>query len=121
MCTSAARSAHNGASTYCGEVTDTYIDIGNILFQRWTEVDYTDGSYNQGQGPGEGGSGGPTFWGGTAYGIHTHCDTGDLCHRGFIYQVRYLHQALKNHNSDAKMLCDLDGNGTNMGTKCEPS
>lgn len=102
-------------------MVDEYIDIGNVLLQRWTKIDFADGQFPSGNGPGKGGSGAPAYWGNTAYGIQTGCDSVPACRYGFIYQVRYLHAALEAYNSDARMLCDDDGDGDNMGVKCVPS
>lgn len=121
LCISGSPASANGASTYCGEVIDEYVDTGNVLFQRWTKLDMTKGRFNQGIGPGQGGSGSPAFWGGTAYGNFTACLDLPDCKTAYVYQVRYLWNALKAYSSDAKMLCDNDGNRYNMAVKCEPS
>ena len=84
---------------------------GQVTFAEWSET-WLDGLDLKPA---------PAYWGNTAYGIQTGCDSVPACRYGFIYQVKYLHAALEAYNSDARMLCDDDGDGDNMGVKCVPS
>lgn len=54
VCAAASPAAVNGASTYCGEVIDPITNAFGIDsgFQRWTEVDFTQGDYHQGKSGG---------------------------------------------------------------------
>lgn len=113
VCVAASPAAANGASTYCGEVIDpitdsTGTDTGSYL--RWTEVDFTQGDYNQGMSGGLGSSGGPVFYGGVVYGLFSrvsncNSDGSGPCTPARYYRIGSMKVAMEAASADVKFIC----------------
>ncbi|MGH7482066.1 MAG: hypothetical protein ACRELV_07915 [Longimicrobiales bacterium] len=111
VCAAASDASVNGASTYCGEVIDSVTNYagGESGSLRWTEVDYTQGSFNKDKSGGAGSSGGTIFYAGFVYGMQSHASncpsSGGSCTPARYYRVSGVMLAMGAVSSDVKFIC----------------
>ncbi|HEX2765320.1 MAG TPA: hypothetical protein VHR55_01570 [Candidatus Limnocylindria bacterium] len=113
VCNAASPAAVNGASTYCGEVTDNITNAwgDDVGYTRWTEVDYDQGLYHKGYSGGPGSSGGTMFYGGQVYGTQSASDVdctdddGYVCSPAQFYRVREFYWAMEAVTNDIQFIC----------------